>query len=110
MLDSQSVPVNMSLLSAILIQGQTLIYVIVSFLLLDIGYVIVAKKYTFSSLQDKLALFGSEVFLGICYFLPYFAVVSNKFTSITRFVFVGVLFVISARIVLGMLYGKAVQK
>ncbi|MBC7746594.1 hypothetical protein H7Y40_01275 [Pedobacter sp.] len=109
-LEQQASPTNMSLLSAVLIEGQMLVYVVVSFFLLDVGYVTIARKYRFAPMQDKVLLISSEFFLGLMYFLPYFAIVSDRFTHVTRFVFVAVLLVLSMRIVLGMLYGKEAQK
>lgn len=109
-LELQSAPQNMSLLSAILIEGQMLVYVLLSFLILDAGYVTIARRYGFGVFIDKSILIASEILLAFNYFLPYFVIVSDRLTLITRQVFLAVLLLLAARIVLGLFYGKAAQK
>lgn len=106
----QGEPTNMSFLSAVLGEGQNFVYMSISFLLLEVGYVSIAREYSLSAMKDKVALIGSEILLGICYFLPYFAVVSDSFTHMTRFIFAAVLFILAIRIVLGMRRRKEGQK
>ena len=109
-LDSQTAPATMSLLSSILLETEVLLYVVVSFFVLDIGYVIVAREHKLSLVKDKVGLIGSELVLATAYFLPYFAIVSTRFTYLTRFVFIAVLLILSLRIVIGVLYGRVTQK
>jgi hypothetical protein len=103
---STSVPFTESLLT----EGQLFVYTIGSFLILDIGYVIIARAYGFAKLYDIIALLALETILAVAYFLPYLAVVSEKFASVTQWIFLAVLFILSVRLLVGILYGKPAKK
>lgn len=87
-----------------------LVYVIGSFLILDIGYVIISRAYEFTKRYDIAALLAAEMLLFISFFIPYLVVVTEQFARISQWVFIAVLFVLSARLLFGILYGKPVKK
>lgn len=97
-------------LSSLLNEGQLIVYSVGSFAILDIGYVMISRAYSFAKRIDVPALLLSETVLALLYFLPYLAVVSDRVAYMTRWVFVAVLVVLALRLVVGMLYGKTAKK
>lgn len=94
-------------LSAFIIETQVFLYTMFCFALLDIGYVTVARKYPFYQVFDRLALLLIELFLGVAYFLPSFAVVSENATNSRRFVLLAVAGFVLARFVIGKFHRRA---
>lgn len=99
-----------TLFQTLTIEGQLFVYAICTFLVLDVGYVIISRAYAFSRMNDVVTLLTAEAVLATSYFLPYIVVVSDQFARISRFIFVAGLLILSARLVLGMLYGKSIKK
>lgn len=85
-----------------------LIYVLGSFLLLDFGYVMVARTYTLQRGLDLLALFAADFLLALLYIAPKL-VVSSAITIRTD-PLIYVIFIpivaIGLRMLLGILFGK----
>jgi hypothetical protein len=85
----------------------TLIYVIGSFLVLDFGYVTIARAYVLQKGLDMLALLVADSIVMLLYIVPNL-VVSDELTRrhdpLTFIVFVP-LIVLTMRTLLGMLYG-----
>lgn len=97
---------TISLSQAFLTEGQMFIYAIGSFLILDAGYVSVAKGYAFRRSTDQIALLGTELIVSVAYFLPYFAFLPNAFVLLSQWIFVVALVVVSLRLLIGVLFGS----
>ncbi len=89
-------------------QFMILVYVLSSFLLLDIGYVMIARVYKIKGGFDMLALGVAEVMLGLLYIVP--KVVVNPDTKLVvdplTYVLFVPLIVLALRLLVGLLYGK----
>lgn len=85
-----------------------LIYVLGSFLLLDFGYVMVARVYRMQKALDVLALIGAEFILALLYIAPKLVVSSDVAVRVNPLIFVVFIpiIVLSLRMLLGMLFGK----
>ncbi len=84
-----------------------LIYVLMSFVLLDFGYVMVARSYPIQKALDVLALVTADIFLALLYVIPKIVVnPSSRLTvdPLTYIVFVPIV-VLSLRMLLGFLIG-----
>lgn len=84
------------------------VYVLGSFLLLDFGYVLIARAYRLGSGIDRLALYVADIFLAALYFIPNLVV--NPHIRLTTdpllfIVFVPVV-VLSLRMLVGILFGS----
>ncbi len=85
-----------------------LIYVIGSFLLLDFGYVLIARSYLLQRGLDLLALFVADIILALLYIAPKL-VVNSDITVRTNpllFVIFIPIVVLSLRMLVGMLFGR----
>lgn len=85
-----------------------LIYVLASFLLLDFGYVMIARAYALQRALDLLVLFVADVVLALLYIAPKL-VVSSDITVRTNpllFVVFIPIIVLSVRMLVGMLFGR----
>lgn len=85
-----------------------LIYVLGSFLLLDFGYVLIARAYRLQRMLDLLILFVADVLLSLLYIAPKMIVTSDISvrTNPLLFVIFIPIIVLSVRMLLGMLFGK----
>lgn len=97
---------GMTLGAATSTAGAAFLYVIGSFLLLEVGYLMLARSYRLVRGLDRLLFFGSEAVLALAYFLPYFALIPAWFVTTSRFLFVAVLLILGMRLLIGFLYGK----
>lgn len=97
---------GMSLGAAVTSAAGVFIYAVGSFLILEIGYLLIARAYRLVRGLDRLIFFGVESVLAIIYFLPYFAMVPNWLTIVSRYFFVAVLLILGMRLLIGLLYGK----
>jgi hypothetical protein len=85
-----------------------LIYVLGSFLLLDFGYVMVARAYRMQGVLDMLVLIGAELILALLYIAPKLVVSPETVVRVNPLLFVVFIpiIVLSLRMLLGMLFGK----
>jgi hypothetical protein len=86
----------------------TFIYVIGSFLLLDFGYVMVARAYILQKGLDVLALLIADILLALLYIAPKIVVspgVVLKTSPLLYVIFIPII-AIGMRILLGMLFGR----
>lgn len=82
------------------------LYVIGSLLLLDAGYVTIARALPISTeTVDKVVFLGLMAALGFIVVLPYFAAVPQSVMVSVKWVFIVTLFVLALRLVLGMFFG-----
>lgn len=96
--------------AAVLGGVQTLFYILGTFFVLEIGYMMVAQAYRLNQTRDKLILYGSEAVIAALYFIPYLVVLPTGYVFLTRFVFLAALAVLSFRLVVGLLYGSVAKK
>lgn len=89
---------------------QMLFYILGTFFILEIGYLMIANAYRLSVTRDKLILFGTELILTALYFVPYLVVLSTGFVVATRFVLIGALAVLAFRLIVGLLYGSVAKR
>lgn len=84
-----------------------LIYVLGSFLLLDFGYVLIARAYPIQRAVDVLALVIADALLALLYIAPKLVVSSN--VALTTDPLIYVLFIplvtLTLRMLLGLLFG-----
>jgi hypothetical protein len=99
---------GLSAVQAFLTAGQAFVYSLGSFLILEVGYLAIARSYPVRRHIDQAILLGSEGALALGYFLPYFVLVPAWFVTASRFIFVAVLFVLGLRLLIGLLYSKKV--
>lgn len=88
-------------------QAMTLIYVLASFVLLDFGYVMVARAYQLQKALDLLVLCAADIFLALLYVLPRLVVnpdVRLVTDPLMYVVFVPIV-VLSLRTLIGLLMG-----
>ena len=89
----------------------TLIYVLGSFVLLDFGYVLIARSYLLPKGLDLLALAAADIIIALLYIVPKIVVVPQE-TSVTNpllyIVFIPIV-CLSIRMLLGMLFGKRLR-
>lgn len=85
-----------------------LIYVLGSFLLLDFGYVMIARAYRLRRAVDISMLLAADVILALLYIAPKVVVTSdlNARTDPLLFVIFVPLVILSLRMLLGILFGK----
>jgi hypothetical protein len=84
-----------------------LIYVLGSFLLLDFGYVLIARAYPLQKTFDILALVLADIFLAVLYIVPKVIVSSDVYISVNPLIYVFFipLVALSLRMLLGILFG-----
>jgi hypothetical protein len=84
-----------------------LIYVLGSFLLLDFGYVLIARAYPLQKAVDILALFLADIFLAVLYIAPKVVVNSEVNVSVDPLVYVFFipLIALALRMLVGILFG-----
>ena len=85
-----------------------LIYVLGSFLLLDFGYVLIARAYTLQRGLDLLVLFAADVLLALLYIAPKLVVTSDitvRTHPLLFVVFIPII-VLGVRMLTGMLFGR----
>lgn len=85
-----------------------LIYVLSSFLLLDAGYVMIARAYQVLKALDILALTVAEVILALIYVVPKLVVnpdIVMRVDPLTYALFVPII-VLCLRMLVGFLYGR----
>lgn len=83
-------------------------YVLGSFLLLDFGYVLIARTYQVRSAIDRFALYAADIFLAALYFIPNLVVnpqIRLATDPLLFIVFVPVV-VLSLRMLVGFLFGS----
>lgn len=89
----------------------TLIYVLGSFVLLDFGYVLIARSYVLPKGLDLLALAIADTIVALLYIVPKIVVVPQD-ASVTNpliyIVFIPIV-CLSIRMLLGMLFGKRLR-
>ena len=86
--------------------GAQFIYVMGSLLLLDAGYVTIARALPISTeTVDKVLFLGFMAALGFVVVLPHFAVVPQSIMVSVKWVFIVTLFVLALRLVLGLFFG-----
>lgn len=85
-----------------------LIYVLGSFLLLDFGYVVVARAYTLQRALDLLVLFLADILLALLYIAPKLVVTADITVRTNPLIFVIFIpiIVLSGRMLVGMLFGR----
>lgn len=85
-----------------------LIYVLGSFLLLDFGYVLIARAYALQRAIDLLALFVADILLALLYIAPKLVVTSDISVRTNPLIFVIFIpiIVLSLRMLVGMLFGR----
>lgn len=94
--------------SAVDNEVMTVIYVLSSFLLLDFGYVMVARTYVLQRGLDVLALIFADLMLALLYIAPKVVVSSDitlKTNPLLYVIFIPIV-AIGMRMLLGMLFGK----
>jgi|JI10StandDraft_1071094.scaffolds.fasta_scaffold429389_2 hypothetical protein len=86
--------------------GAQFIYVMGSLLLLDAGYVTIARALPISTeMVDRVLFLGFMAALGFVVVLPHFAVVPQSIMVSVKWVFIVTLFVLALRLVLGLFFG-----
>ena len=86
--------------------GAQFIYVMGSLLLLDAGYVTIARALPISTeMVDRVLFLGFMAALGFVVVLPHFAVVPQSIMVSVKWVFIVTLFVLALRVVLGLFFG-----
>lgn len=86
--------------------GAQFIYVMGSLLLLDTGYVTIARTLPISTETiDRVSFLVLLSALGFMVVLPYFAAVPNSVMVSIKWVFLVTLFVLALRLVLGLFFG-----
>ena len=85
-----------------------LIYVLGSFLLLDFGYVLVARAYALQRALDLLVLFLADILLAVLYIAPKLVVTTDITVRTNPLIFVIFIpiIVLSGRMLVGMLFGR----
>lgn len=79
------------------------IYILGSFALLDIGYVIVARTLPLKRRLDQLSLLGAEAILGLAYVLPN-VMYAPSLSRLASWSVLVVLLVLGVRTLLGLLF------
>jgi hypothetical protein len=83
------------------------IYIMGSLLLLDAGYVTIARALPISTeTADRILFLLFMIALGLVVILPYFAAVPNGIVTSAKWVFLVSLFVLALRLVLGLFFGR----
>lgn len=86
-------------------------YVMGSLLLLDAGYVTIARSLPIATeTVDRVLFLGFIAALSFVVVLPYFAVVPQSIMVSIRWVFLVTLFVLALRLVLGLFFGGRTEK
>lgn len=87
--------------------GAQFIYIMGSLLLLDAGYVTIARALPIAKETiDKVCFLVLLAALGFMVVLPYFAAVPNSVMVSIKWVFLVTLFVLALRLVLGFFFGN----
>lgn len=91
--------------------GAQFAYIMGSLLLLDAGYVTIARALPISTeTVDKVLFLGFIAALGFVVVLPYFATVPQSVMVSIKWVFLVTLFVLALRLVLGLFFGNRADK
>jgi hypothetical protein len=91
--------------------GSQYLYLMGSLLLLDAGYVTIARALPISTeTADRVLFLGFMAVLGLIIVLPYFAIVPQGVLVSIRWVFLVTLFVLALRLVLGLVIGGRTVK
>lgn len=94
--------------SAIEAQIMVFIYVLASYLLLDFGYVMIARAYPLQKALDLLALWVADIMLALLYVVPRVVVNGEARLAVDPLLYI--IFVpivaLSLRLLLGLLFGK----
>lgn len=91
--------------------GAQFIYTMGSLLLLDAGYVTIARTLPISTeTVDKVLFLGFMAALGFVVVIPYFATVPQSIMVSIKWVFIVSLFVLALRLVLGLFFGGRTEK
>ncbi|HET7630445.1 MAG TPA: hypothetical protein VFK03_03660 [Candidatus Saccharimonadales bacterium] len=80
------------------------IYVLLSFLLFDIGYVMLGRGLPLKAAVDRLVIFVFDLLIVCWYVIPRFALVSTDLANAIVWLILGVFVLLSLRSVLGLLY------
>lgn len=85
----------------------TFIYVMACFVLLDFGYVLIARVYRLQKALDVLALVAADVMVGLLYIVPKVVVDSSVEVKTDPLIYVLFipLVVLAIRALMGMLFG-----
>ncbi len=87
------------------------IYTLGSLLLLDAGYVTIARTLPIANtIVDKLVLLVIMAFLCIVIIIPFFAPVTHSVFASTKWLFLIVLFVLALRLVIGLFFGQRTKR
>lgn len=89
------------------VYGAQFVYILGSLLILDAGYVTIARALPISTETIDRAIF--LIFMtamGLVVVLPYFAAVPNGVLTSVKWVFLVSLFVLALRLVLGLFFGR----
>lgn len=93
---------------AVDVEIMTFVYVLGSFLLLDLGYVLIARSYRLRSVMDRASLYIADIFLAVLYFIPNLVV--NPDIHLTSdpllFIIFVPLVVLPLRMLVGFLFGS----
>lgn len=84
------------------------IYAIGSFLVLDFGYVLVARTYQLNKALDVLVVWVSDILLSLIYIVPNIVVekrINSDLEPLTFLIFVPIV-VLSGRMLMGLLFGR----
>lgn len=91
--------------------GAQFAYIMGSLLLLDAGYVTIARALPISTETiDKVLFLGFMAALGFVVVIPYFAAVPQSVMVSIKWVFIVTLFVLALRLVLGLFFGGRTDK
>lgn len=87
--------------------GAQFVYILGSLLLLDAGYVTIARALPISTeTADRIIFLMFMIALGFVVVLPYFAAVPSGVATSAKWVFLVSLFVLALRLVLGLFFGR----
>lgn len=82
------------------------IYVMATYFLFDVGYVMLARGLPLMATTDKLVVFLGGTVMAALYMLPYFAMVPTAFVWVLSWALVVVFGILSLRALIGLLYGR----
>ncbi len=85
---------------------QRFVYVVGSFFILDVGYVLVARRYPLRILYDRLILLVAEFALALGYVLPHVAFVPSYVSALTQWLLLAALMVVALRLTLGIVRAR----
>lgn len=80
---------------------QAFVYVVGSFFILDVGYVMVARRYPLRKLFDTTFLLLAEFVLGLVYVLPHVAFTPSYIAALSQWLLLAALMIVALRLTLG---------